>query len=77
MDEVVIPPGAGVGSAIGFLRAPVSYELFFLGRGDELNRIYTPYEELASGLSPLVARGVDFVVLPNSLVGEYCPFVRP
>jgi N-methylhydantoinase A len=24
---VIVPPGAGVGSAIGFLRAPVSYEL--------------------------------------------------
>ncbi|MFT7600359.1 MAG: N-methylhydantoinase A [Acidimicrobiales bacterium] len=27
IDTVVIPPGAGVGSAIGFLRAPVSYEV--------------------------------------------------
>jgi len=27
MDRVVIPPGAGVGSAIGFLRAPVAYEV--------------------------------------------------
>ncbi|MEM7253659.1 MAG: hydantoinase/oxoprolinase family protein [Pseudomonadota bacterium] len=27
MDHVVIPPGAGVGSAIGFLRAPVAYEV--------------------------------------------------
>ena len=27
MNEVVIPPGAGVGSAIGFLRAPVAYEV--------------------------------------------------
>ena len=27
MQEVVIPRGAGVGSAIGFLRAPVAYEL--------------------------------------------------
>ena len=26
IDTVLIPPGAGVGSAIGFLRAPVSYE---------------------------------------------------
>ncbi|MEL6958271.1 MAG: hydantoinase/oxoprolinase family protein [Pseudomonadota bacterium] len=26
LNEVVIPPGAGVGSAIGFLRAPFSYE---------------------------------------------------
>ena len=27
VDQVVIPTGAGVGSAIGFLRAPVSYEV--------------------------------------------------
>ena len=27
MQHVVIPPGAGVGSAIGFLRAPVAYEV--------------------------------------------------
>jgi len=27
IDEVLIPPGAGVGSAIGFLRAPVAYEV--------------------------------------------------
>ena len=27
MPRVVIPPGAGVGSAIGFLRAPVAYEV--------------------------------------------------
>jgi N-methylhydantoinase A len=27
IDRIVVPTGAGVGSAIGFLRAPVSYEL--------------------------------------------------
>lgn len=27
MDRIVVPPGAGVGSAIGFLRAPVAYEV--------------------------------------------------
>ncbi len=27
MHRVVVPPGAGVGSAIGFLRAPVAYEV--------------------------------------------------
>ncbi len=30
IDELIIPPGAGVGSAIGFLRAPFSFEA---GRG--------------------------------------------
>jgi len=27
MDRVIVPPGAGVGSAIGFLQAPVSYQV--------------------------------------------------
>jgi len=27
LDEVVVPPGAGVGSAVGFLRAPIAYEV--------------------------------------------------
>lgn len=27
IDEVVVPRGAGVGSAVGFLRAPIAYEL--------------------------------------------------
>ena len=26
IDRLIVPPGAGVGSAIGFLRAPFSYE---------------------------------------------------
>ena len=34
LDELFVPPGAGVGSAIGFLRAPFSYEAIrsFYGR---------------------------------------------
>ena len=27
IDEIVVPTGAGVGSAIGFLRAPIAYEI--------------------------------------------------
>jgi N-methylhydantoinase A len=27
IDQVIIPPSAGVGSAVGFLRAPISYEI--------------------------------------------------
>ena len=26
ITRIVVPPGAGVGSAVGFLRAPVAYE---------------------------------------------------
>lgn len=42
---------------------PESYRLYFLGNGDELNRIYVGYEELAHGLDPLVDLGVDYLVL--------------
>ena len=27
MDRIVVPPSAGVGSAVGFLRAPIAYEV--------------------------------------------------
>jgi len=43
-----------------------AFELVFLGRGDELNRIYMPYEELASGLEPLRARGARYVILRHA-----------
>ncbi len=40
-----------------------SYRLVFLGKGDELNRIYVGYDVLLSGLEPLRALGVTTVVL--------------
>jgi hypothetical protein len=40
-----------------------SFRLVFLGKGDELNRMYVGYEELLSGLEPLRVLGVTTVVL--------------
>jgi 4-amino-4-deoxy-L-arabinose transferase-like glycosyltransferase len=40
-----------------------SFGLVYLGKGDELNRIYVGYEELSSSLEPLRARGVTAIVL--------------
>jgi len=40
-----------------------SFRLIFLGKGEELNRIYVGYEGLLSGLDPLRTRGVTTVVL--------------
>ncbi len=41
-----------------------TYELFFLGRGDERNRNYFDYQEVvARDLEPLAARGVEAIVL--------------
>ena len=42
---------------------PISYPLVFLGKGDELNRIYLGYEELTDGFEPLVERGVTNIIL--------------
>ena len=41
LDEVFVPPGAGVGSAIGFLRAPFAYEAVrsFYTRTDEFDYV--------------------------------------
>jgi len=43
--------------------APASYPLFFLGKGDELNRVYIGYDELTGGFEPLTERGVASVIL--------------
>ena len=41
-----------------------TYELFFLGRGDEKNRTYFDYREVvARDLEPLASRGVEAIVL--------------
>ena len=40
-----------------------SFRLIFLGKGDELNRIYVGYDALLSGLEPLRALGVTTAVL--------------
>jgi Dolichyl-phosphate-mannose-protein mannosyltransferase len=47
---------------------PEAYRLFFLGKGDEYNRIYVGYEELVSGLDPLRERSVSVVVLREAPV---------
>ena len=40
-----------------------SFRLIFLGKGDELNRIYVGYDALLSGLEPLRALGVTAIIL--------------
>ncbi len=40
-----------------------SFRLVFLGKGDEPNRIYVPYDALVDGLEPLHALGVETIVL--------------
>ena len=42
---------------------PISYPLVFLGKGDELNRVYVGYDELTDGFEALVERGVTNIIL--------------
>lgn len=62
IDEVLVPPGAGVGSAIGFLRAPFAYEAVrshyvALDRfdPDEVNAVVA---DLVAEASSFVASGI-------------------
>jgi len=63
LDELFVPPGAGVGSAIGFLRAPFAYEAVrsFYTRTDQfdyasVNRVLA---ELADEAESFVRQGTD------------------
>ena len=45
---------------------PTSYGLYFLGAGDEPNRIYIGYDALDGGFGPLHERGVQGIVLRHA-----------
>ena len=63
IEKVIVPPGAGVGSAIGFLRAPVSYEL-----------VRTCHQRLDRFDSEPVNRVLDELLAEaNLVVGEAAP----
>ena len=80
IERLLIPPGAGVGSAIGFLRTPFSYEA--------LKSFYVSienfdHESVNQLLSDLTSEATEFVMdasnenLPvKSLVVERCAFMR-
>ncbi len=63
LDELIVPPGAGVGSAIGFLRAPFSYEAVrsFYTNTDafDVAGANTMLAELTAEAESFVRRGTD------------------
>lgn len=68
IDEVIIPSGAGVGSAIGFLRAPISYEVVrsrFVSLSDfdpeTVNALLNEMSDEASEIVSLGAGSKDLV----------------
>ena len=67
LDECLIPPGAGVGSAIGFLRAPFAYEAVrsFYTRIDEFDydAVNALLAELTNEAETFVREGTDAELL--------------
>ncbi|MFV1990090.1 MAG: hydantoinase/oxoprolinase family protein, partial [Acidimicrobiales bacterium] len=63
LDELLVPPGAGVGSAIGFLRAPFSYEAvrsFYTTTADfDVAGVNVMLAELAQEAESFVREGTD------------------
>ncbi len=63
LDELIVPPGAGVGSAIGFLRAPFSYEAirsFYTTTADfDVDGTNQVLAELAEEAHSFVREGTD------------------
>ena len=61
IDEVLVPPGAGVGSAIGFLRAPVAYEvvrsLYQRLASLDVARINALFADMRAEAEAIVAQG--------------------
>lgn len=62
MKSVIVPPGAGVGSAIGFLRAPFSFEetrgAFFRLSDFDADRINDLLEDMQTSAATFVRHGV-------------------
>lgn len=67
VDSLLIPPGAGVGSAIGFLKAPFSYESL---RSDVM-RLESFDRERANALIADMRREVESFVSGSSTTGDY------
>jgi N-methylhydantoinase A len=63
LDELIVPPGAGVGSAIGFLRAPFSYEAvrsFYTNTDDfDVAGVNSMLVELTEEAQSFVRQGTD------------------
>ena len=70
MDRIVIPTSAGVGSAVGFLRAPVAYEVvrsrFFRLSGFDSAAVNAMLREMQDEARQIVATGA-----PGAAIGEH------
>lgn len=63
VDAIIVPPNPGVGSAVGFLSAPVSYEivrsLYMLLDGFDVDAVNALFDEMIAEASEIVSAGTD------------------
>ncbi len=63
VDTIIVPPNPGVGSAVGFLSAPVSYEivrsLYMLLDGFDVEAVNGLFERMIGEASGVVSAGTD------------------
>ena len=80
IERLLIPPGAGVGSAIGFLQPPFSYEAIksFYDSIENFDhkRVNQLLEDLTSEATEFVMEASDENIHPKNLIVERCAFMR-
>ena len=80
IERLLIPPGAGVGSAIGFLQTPFSYEAlksFYVSiENFDHKRVNQLLEDLTSEATEFVMEASDENIHPKNLIVERCAFMR-
>ena len=80
IERLLIPPGAGVGSAIGFLRTPFSYEAlksFYVSiENFDHKSVNQLLENLTSEATEFVMEASNENIHPEELLVERCAFMR-
>ena len=80
VERLLIPPGAGVGSAIGFLQTPFSYEAlksFYVSiENFDHKRVNQLLGDLTSEATEFVMEASDENIHPKNLIVERCAFMR-
>ena len=80
IERLLVPPGAGVGSAIGFLQTPFSYEAlksFYVSiENFDHKRVNQLLGDLTSEATEFVMEASDENIHPKNLIVERCAFMR-
>ena len=80
IERLLIPPGAGVGSAIGFLQTPFSYEAlksFYVSiENFDHKRVNQLLGDLTSEATEFVMEASNENIHPENLIVERCAFMR-